>query len=157
MKDVDSLLYVDTDVVFLTSPEKVWEHFTKMNSEQMVAAAREHENITTSWYRINGDYPYYGTTGNILQILIVCFFNIRKICLNYIYLGLNSGVLLMNLTRMRTFGFEQFVFPIFQKYKALMHMGDQDTFNIFFHDHAEKLYEYPCQYNFRPDHWLMSR
>ena len=67
LEDVDSLLYVDTDIVFLTSPEKMWEHLTKMNSEQMVAAAYEHKNYTTSWYRKHAEYPYYGATGIIFN------------------------------------------------------------------------------------------
>ena len=60
---MDSLLYVDTDMIFLTSPEKVLGYLKEMNSEQMVAAAFEHENYTTSWYRKNAEYPYYGATG----------------------------------------------------------------------------------------------
>ena len=50
MEDVDSLLYMDTDTLFLTSPEKVWEHFQKMDDLQMAAVAPEHEDFSTGWY-----------------------------------------------------------------------------------------------------------
>ena len=50
MEDVDSLLYMDTDTLFLTSPEKVWEHFKKMDNLQMAAVAPEHEDFSTGWY-----------------------------------------------------------------------------------------------------------
>ena len=70
-----------------------------------------------------------------------------------VILGVNSGVMLMNLTRMRQFGWEKYVVPIYHEYKNKIVWGDQDIINIVFHFHPEKLYVYPCHYNYRPDHW----
>ena len=61
--------------------------------------------------------------------------------------------MLMNLTRMRHFQWEKYVIPIYQEYKTKITWGDQDIINIVFHFHPEKLYVYPCNYNYRPDHW----
>lgn len=61
----------------------------------------------------------------------------------------------MNLTRMRQFGWEKYVVPIYQEYKSKIVWGDQDIINIVFHFYAEKLYVYPCHYNYRPDHWYV--
>lgn len=69
--------------------------------------------------------------------------------------GVNSGVMLMNLTRMRHFQWEKYVIPVYQEYKTKITWGDQDIINIVFHFHPEKLYVYPCNYNYRPDHWYM--
>ncbi len=63
--------------------------------------------------------------------------------------------MLMNLTRMRNFGWEKYVIPIYQEYKTKITWGDQDIINIVFHFHPDKLYVYPCNYNFRPDHWYI--
>ena len=61
----------------------------------------------------------------------------------------------MNLTRMRQFGWEKYVVPVYQEYKSKITWGDQDIINIVFHFHPEKLYVYPCHYNYRPDHWYI--
>jgi len=128
--DVDSLLYVDTDTLFLTTPLKVWEHFDLMDDSQMAAVAPEHEDHATGWYNRFARHPYYGE------------------------LGVNSGVMLMNLTRMRQFQWEKYVIPVYHEYKTKITWGDQDIINIVFHFHPEKLYVYPCNYNYRPDHCM---
>ncbi|XP_046635726.1 glucoside xylosyltransferase 2-like [Daphnia pulicaria] len=130
LQDVDSVLYMDTDTIFFTSPLNVWEHFNKMDDVQMAAVAPEHEDFSTGWYNRFARHPYYGN------------------------LGVNSGVMLMNLTRMRHFGWEKYVVPIYHEYKSKIVWGDQDIINIVFHFHPEKLYVYPCHYNYRPDHCM---
>ncbi|XP_018333777.1 glucoside xylosyltransferase 1 isoform X1 [Agrilus planipennis] len=130
LHDVDSILYVDTDTLFLTPPEKIWEHFYKMNSSQMAALAPEHEDPNVGWYNRFARHPYYGK------------------------LGVNSGVMLMNLTRMRKFQWGAYVTPIYKKYKLKITWGDQDIINIIFHYHSDKLFIYPCRFNFRPDHCM---
>lgn len=111
LTDVDSLLYVDTDVLFMTPVETVWSHFAKMNASQMVALAPEHEEPNVGWYNRFARHPYYGP------------------------LGVNSGVMLMNLTRMRKFQWVEYVIPIYEKYKLKITFGDQDIINIIFHYH----------------------
>ncbi|XP_045473386.1 glucoside xylosyltransferase 1 [Harmonia axyridis] len=132
LKDVDSLLYMDTDTLFLTPVEDVWDHFYKMNSSQMAALAPEHEEPNVAWYNRFAKHPYYGK------------------------LGVNSGVMLMNLTKMRAFRWSEYVVPIYKKFKLKITWGDQDIINIIFHYHPGKLYIYPCRYNFRPDHCMYN-
>ena len=57
MTDVDSLLYVDTDVLFTSPVEELWSHFDKFNSTQLAALAPEHEQewqetVENKMYRI---------------------------------------------------------------------------------------------------------
>lgn len=132
LKNIDSLLYVDTDILFLVPVEEIWQHFSKMNSTQMAALTPEHEDYATGWYNRFAKHPYFEP------------------------LGVNSGVMLMNLTRMRRFGWREYVIPIHQKYKLKITWGDQDIINIIFHYHPDKLYIYPCRYNFRPDHCMYN-
>jgi UDP-xylose:glucoside alpha-1,3-xylosyltransferase len=63
LSDVDSLLYVDTDTLFLGPLEDVWRHFDLMNSSQMAALTPEHEDPNTGWYNRFAKHPYYGRLG----------------------------------------------------------------------------------------------
>ncbi|XP_061109011.1 glucoside xylosyltransferase 1-like isoform X1 [Conger conger] len=141
LKDVDSLLYVDTDILFLRPVEDVWAFLSRFNSSQMAAMAPEHEDPRIAWYSRFARHPYHGRT------------------------GLNSGVMLMNMSRMRaklfkndmtsvSLSWEDLLMPLLQKYKLNITWGDQDLLNIIFHHNPESLFVFPCQWNFRPDHCI---
>jgi len=127
---VDSLLYVDTDILFLSPISDIWRFFKKFNETQMSALTPEHENENIGWYNRFARHPFYGR------------------------LGVNSGVMLMNLTRMREMKWEQHIVSIHKEYKLRIIWGDQDIINILFYYHPDKLYIMPCEYNYRPDHCM---
>ncbi|XP_067444404.1 glucoside xylosyltransferase 2 [Thunnus thynnus] len=141
LKDVDSLLYVDTDVLFLRPMDDIWSLLKSFNSTQLAAMAPEHEVPKIGWYSRFARHPFYGVT------------------------GVNSGVMLMNLTRIRHTVFknsmipsglswEDLLHPLYQKYKNHITWGDQDLLNIIFHYNPECLFIFPCQWNYRPDHCM---
>ncbi|KAG7521522.1 glucoside xylosyltransferase 1-like isoform X1 [Solea senegalensis] len=141
LKEVDSLLYVDTDILFLNPVEDIWALLSQFNSSQLAAMAPEHEEPRIGWYNRFARHPYYGKT------------------------GINSGVMLMNMTRLReklfkndlttvALHWEQILMPLLQKYKLNITWGDQDLLNIIFHHNPESLYMFPCQWNYRPDHCM---
>ncbi|XP_055069059.2 glucoside xylosyltransferase 2 [Misgurnus anguillicaudatus] len=141
LKDVDSLLYVDTDVLFLRPMDDIWKFLKDFNSTQLAAMAPEHEIPKIGWYSRFARHPFYGLT------------------------GVNSGVMLMNLTRIRStlfrnsmiasgLSWENLLHPLYQKYKNHITWGDQDLLNIIFHYNPECLYIFPCQWNYRPDHCM---
>ncbi|KAI5619503.1 glucoside xylosyltransferase 2 precursor [Silurus asotus] len=141
LKDVDSLLYVDTDVLFLRPMDDIWKFLKAFNSTQLAAMAPEHEIPKIGWYSRFARHPFYGVT------------------------GVNSGVMLMNLTRIRStlfknsmiaggLSWEDLLHPLYQKYKNHITWGDQDLLNIIFHYNPECLYTFPCQWNYRPDHCM---
>nr|XP_046167835.1 glucoside xylosyltransferase 2-like isoform X1 [Oncorhynchus gorbuscha] len=120
LKDVDSLLYVDTDVLFLRPMDDIWSFLKAFNSTQLAAMAPEHEIPKIGWYSRFARHPFYGVT------------------------GVNSGVMLMNLTRIRStlfknsmitsgLSWEDLLHPLYQKYKNHITWGDQDLLNIIFH------------------------
>lgn len=47
-------------------------------------------------------------------------------------LGINAGIMLMNLTRMRYFGFGQTSIAVQDLYKSRILLADQDIANIIF-------------------------
>ncbi|KAK6629917.1 hypothetical protein RUM43_003738 [Polyplax serrata] len=132
LKDVDSVLYLDTDTLILGPVEQIWSHFSYMNATQFAALAPEHEDPLTGWYNRFARHPFYKP------------------------LGVNTGVMLMNLTRMRKFEWERYLLPIYKEYKLRIPWGDQDIINIIFHFHPDKLYIYSCKFNYRADHCMYS-
>ncbi|XP_064347851.1 glucoside xylosyltransferase 1 isoform X6 [Camelus dromedarius] len=141
LKDVDSLLYVDTDILFLRPIDDIWSLLKKFNSTQIAAMAPEHEEPRIGWYNRFARHPYYGKT------------------------GVNSGVMLMNMTRMRRKYFKNdmtavrlrwgdILMPLLKKYKLNITWGDQDLLNIIFFHNPESLFVFPCQWNYRPDHCI---
>ena len=93
LKDVDSLLYVDTDVLFLRPMDDMWAFLKAFNSTQLAAMAPEHEIPKIGWYSRFARHPFYGVT------------------------GVNSGVMLMNLTRIR-----KTMFKVRDKRKGLLRL-----------------------------------
>lgn len=77
LQNVDSLLYVDTDILFLQPVEDIWALLSYFNSSHLAAMAPEHEEPRIGWYNRFARHPFYGKT------------------------GINSGVMLMNMTRLR--------------------------------------------------------
>uniref|UniRef100_A0A3B5AJD7 Glucoside xylosyltransferase 1 n=1 Tax=Stegastes partitus TaxID=144197 RepID=A0A3B5AJD7_9TELE len=141
LKDVDSIVYVDSDILFLQPVDQLWGFLSQFNSSQLAAMAPEHEEPRIAWYNRFARHPFYGRT------------------------GINSGVMLMNMTRMRSTFFkndmtsvglrwEELLMPLLQKYKLNITWGDQDLLNIIFHYNPESLLEFPCQWNYRPDHCI---
>ena len=72
--DLDAGIFLDTDIVLMDNIRNLWNHFSQFNSAQVMGMAAT-ENIYSSISYI----PYFGPPG----------------------VGLNAGVILMNLTRMR--------------------------------------------------------
>ncbi|XP_058414466.1 glucoside xylosyltransferase 1 isoform X1 [Diceros bicornis minor] len=141
LKEVDSLLYVDTDILFLRPVDDIWCLLKKFNSTQIAAMAPEHEEPRIGWYNRFARHPYYGKT------------------------GVNSGVMLMNMTRMRRKYFKNdmttvrlrwgdILMPLLKKYKLNITWGDQDLLNIIFFHNPESLFVFPCHWNYRPDHCI---
>lgn len=130
LNDVDALLYVDTDVLFADGPERAWSAFGRMNSSQLAALAPEHHDPNVGWYNRFARHPFYPP------------------------LGLNSGVMLMNLTRMREWGWTRLVGPVYARYRLRITWGDQDIINIVFAGEPSRLLVWGCEHNLRPDHCM---
>ncbi|XP_072929851.1 glucoside xylosyltransferase 1 [Epargyreus clarus] len=124
---IDSMIYVDTDTLFLGPVDELWHSFSQFNSSQISAMTLEDDNPNVSWYPRFAKHPFYGRY------------------------GLNSGVMLMNLTRMRDFGWDAYVTPIMLKWKLYIPWGDQDIINIIFHYHERAVRVLSCRYNYRSD------
>lgn len=92
----------------LSDANELWRIFRKFDREQIFACANETDVLFHSnWYQNNSvRFPFYGVS------------------------NLNSGVLLMNLTRMREFNFVEKISLIFEQYKEAFVLVDQDILGI---------------------------
>ena len=94
--------------------EDLWNHFKHFDSVQLASMAPENEEPALSWYPRFARHPFFGTN------------------------GVNSGVMLMNLTRMRAFDWTEKILEAYRKYKLSITWGDQDLLNVVFHDNPGK-------------------
>lgn len=98
---------MDTDTLFFVPPKDLWVQFDGMYSTHLVAMAPH------AGYSRFARHPFVGE------------------------LGVNSGVMLMHLERMRErkTNWTSTMEAIFHHYYKVLKWGDQDILNIFFHFH----------------------
>ena len=65
LSDVDALLYVDTDILFLSPVDKIWSFFSVFNSTQLAAVSTEHDDAAIGWYNRFARHPFYGEMGKL--------------------------------------------------------------------------------------------
>ena len=63
LTDVDSLIYVDTDILFVSPLDKLWAFFKEFNATQLVALAPEHEDPNVGWYNRFARHPFVSPLG----------------------------------------------------------------------------------------------
>ncbi|KAL3198241.1 hypothetical protein MRX96_044480 [Rhipicephalus microplus] len=131
LPDVDAVLYADTDVVFVHPIEDFWRMFYAMNEWQMAGMAPGTEHLKNNCYlREKIRRPYVPP------------------------LGLNSGLMMMNLTRMRAFNLEDHMTRLLEEFQERIVYGDQDLLNIFFTRYPQGIFTFTCRWNYRAEHCL---
>jgi len=138
--DLDAVIYVDTDVVFLSPIHELWKHFQLFKVNQVLGMAK----------RVGWNFKVPETSYQYIKLAE------REM------IQVNSGVMLMNLTKMRTNIFrspqnskaekkswnEQLFLPLYEKYNFDKNFNDQQLINIILHYNPELLYLLPCKYNY---------
>ncbi|CAF0713887.1 unnamed protein product [Brachionus calyciflorus] len=127
MKNVDSVLYIDSDSLVLKDLKLFWDQFKDFDEFQMIGAAWEAEQESLSYYNSSINVPFYG----------------KK--------GINAGILMMNFTRMREFEFIEKLIPYAKKYTNLR-WGDQCLLNIVLHFNPKIVKLIDCSWNYRLEH-----
>ncbi|XP_071519950.1 glucoside xylosyltransferase 1-like [Panulirus ornatus] len=121
----DALIFLDTDIIFMQPPEYLWAEFGNFDVKQVVGEAPS-VYVYSPAFKL---FPTFGST------------------------GVNNGVILMNLTRLREFpgGWSKSVLVVAYKYKNRLTLADQDIVNIIFsREHSGRMYELGCEWNVRP-------
>ncbi|KAK7070525.1 Glucoside xylosyltransferase 1 [Halocaridina rubra] len=126
LQDLDSVIFVDTDMLFLRPPEALWQIFKNFTEEQITGMVPSYYLYKKSSFKRK--FPTYGKT------------------------GLNGGLMLMNLTRMRNFPKDwlKSIKNSIDQYGKHFYLADQDILvNVFSKDNSKYLNEMSCEWNFR--------
>ncbi|MCJ1360808.1 MAG: Glucoside xylosyltransferase 2 [Icmadophila ericetorum] len=128
------IIYLDLDTLWLDDPRELWSHFDAMNVKRAYFGAVE-EAHEGGWYAGNKpgeDIPYYGQGGGSSGV------------------GLNAGVTMISLARLRAHNFSAERDVIEQRWgRKHLRLGPQDVLNAYGAEHPERIYELPCIFNFR--------
>ncbi|CAG2107088.1 unnamed protein product [Medioppia subpectinata] len=132
LPNYDSVIHIDSDSIFLQPVNELWQHFQRMNGSESVAMAPDNTNPNTSWYK---NY----NTGR------------HRIPTPTLY-SLNTGVILMNLTRMRETDFFGHLEPIIGTYGSRINWFVNDFMSIYLHQFPDRYLNVSCRWNFLTDH-----
>ncbi|EIE21821.1 hypothetical protein COCSUDRAFT_56271 [Coccomyxa subellipsoidea C-169] len=128
-KDLDKVIYVDTDTLWLDDAVFWWTHFKHVGTMRAAFGLAENAGSGNgSWY-INAPIPHHGER------------------------GVNAGTMMASLAAIRASNFTAERDAIIANYLPLnqLPLGDQDVLNIYGHDHPDQIYVMPCIFNFRFD------
>ena len=125
---IDSLIYIDIDVIFLKSPEKLWMEFQNLNENHLASMSLRYKTNR----RKNKNL-----FNNIFEV--------------------NDGVFLMNMTKMRAVspkGWTEQILNIYKKFreekgKESEKLYDQDLISLYFTERREEIRILPCSWNYR--------
>jgi len=147
--DLDAGIFLDNDVLLLRDPAVLWDRFNLFSpfTAMAVAPVEAHYSVDLV-FRPNPSaglprptpspgpphpqahpIPYYGLPG----------------------LGLNAGVALMNLTRLRELpggGFTEISRYIWEKYREKLTLADQDVLNLVGAQAPWLFQPLPCEWNY---------
>lgn len=107
LPQIDSILYLDTDIIITGNLAEIWNNFYKMGKFGLVGAVMDIEPENLPWFDM-----YSGAFSNTPVPTPR---------------GLNAGVLLMNLTRMRNYEFSDKIMRLYQDYS--IYKNDQTLLN----------------------------
>jgi UDP-xylose:glucoside alpha-1,3-xylosyltransferase len=127
LPDVERMIYLDIDTLLFSNVHDLWKHFSFMNATQLAAMAPDGLPPGPGTYSFS-KIPFYGPR------------------------GLNSGVMLLNLERMREIDFPNEVRLIHDAIKGRARFADQDMLNFYFHFHPQLIYVLPCELNYGHQH-----
>ncbi|CAG2169952.1 unnamed protein product, partial [Oppiella nova] len=128
----DSVIHIDSDSIFLSPVEQLWQYFGHMNATQVLAMAPDNTNPSTSWYKNENTGAHRIPTPTLYS--------------------LNTGIILMNLTRMREIDFFGEMEPIVHKYGARIKWVVNDIMSIYLHRHPHRYLNLSCRWNYLTDH-----
>ena len=127
LPELDAGIYLDYDILMLGDPALLWDRFKLFSPFTALALAPV--DATYRMKKENQRIPFYG----LPQV------------------GLNGGVALMNLTRLRALsggGFIGAVRSIWNEYKGNLQFAEQDILNLVGVQAPYLLQPLPCEWNF---------
>ena len=136
----DAVLHVDTDTIILQNPWILWSEFNSFLGHEHTGMATE-SNGGVGYYRKRlSRFHKKCARGSCECKKVPC----KRF---YGHYGLNSGVMLMNLTRIRRRNFQDRIKNVM---RSMTFLGDQDVLNHLFAE-KDEVHVLPCKWNIRSD------
>jgi lipopolysaccharide biosynthesis glycosyltransferase len=131
-KSIDKLIMIDSDTIVGADISLLWDLFNDFTPDQQLGIAAEQDQFfCNGWY----------TRKNTMSKL--AYFKPH---------GLNGGVILMDLAKMRTMKTVENMLRIMSKHGAANFvLGDQDLWNVYGFENPAHVYVLPCVWNVRGD------
>ncbi|CAH8452680.1 unnamed protein product [Dicrocoelium dendriticum] len=121
---VEKVIVVDSDTLFNYDIHDLWDHFERFNKLQLIALAWEQQSRDPDCkHLINGPIPPT---------------------------GVNGGVVLMHLKRMRTKGWKEMrntALSSILMERGKLSQGEQDVYNTLIRLYPHVYYRFPCEWN----------
>jgi Glycosyl transferase family 8. len=147
-ENVDEVIMLDVDMLFLDDIQKLWAHFQQMNDSHLIGLAHEQQPV---YYHVLTRYreQFPGTlVGKPLP---------------HGNPGVNGGVKLFRLKSMREKSAGELynsyldipgkIRRLADRYHFRGHLGDQDLYTLLCFKHPELFYTLPCQWNRQLCQW----
>ena len=125
---VKRVISLDLDIIFLRPVEQIWKIFDSFSELHIAALVGEDEGVKMNGYDLWAQHPFPPPA------------------------GLNDGVMLMDLARIREMSWFCILSNIVDLYGNHMKYFDQDIINIFFFFHSYAFMPLSCGFNYRTDH-----
>lgn len=108
---MDSIIYLDTDMIITGNIAELWGYLGRQTEEQLIGVARNNEPEDVHYDEIHiygfGDIPHVAPK------------------------GVNSGMLVMNLTKMREYDWQARIVRLYEDYMKISGwLEDQRLLNI---------------------------
>lgn len=132
------LILMDADTLFADDVRKLWSLFSEFNATQEIGLAPEQmEHLKSGWYKNRENMK------PCERIRCAPFFKPY---------GLNSGVVLLDLDRIRISKMMGEMAAMAKKYDPeAFPLADQDFYNAYGFHHPDRVFELPCTWNVRTD------
>lgn len=139
------LILVDADVKFLDDVKLLYNYFNNFSTNALIGIAREQQpvyrHVLNAYRRIHNNTKIGGPPPDGLS-------------------GFNSGVLLLDLDKMRNSSMYSYVvdnssviLELIEKYKFKGHLGDQDFYSLVSFEYPELFFVLPCTWNRQLCQW----
>jgi len=134
--NLEKLIFLDVDLEFYRDVKLLYKQFAQFDSQQLIGVGLDlspHYKTTLALYRTQNPDTHIGQPGR--------------------FQGLNTGVVLYNLARMREskewqdYLDKESVFNLMYKYGFHTTVGDQDWFTNVSFNSSELIYILPCKFN----------
>ena len=122
-EEIEKVIVLDTDIIVIDSLQELWAMFKSMGKKQFIGLV---ENLS----------DYY----------------VEKELFSYLGRGFNTGVMLMDLTKMRRMGWKELwtkEHKELNKKIGVVKQADQDIINSYLENHSTRVHHIPCIWNYQ--------